>query len=35
MNKDLENVRSAWQRAVKQGCFQEISRASEGLWNFY
>jgi len=35
MNKDLENVRSAWRRAVEQGCFQEISQAAEGLWNFY
>jgi predicted ATPase len=35
MNKDLENVRSAWRRAVEQGCFQEISRAAEGLWSFF
>ena len=35
MNKDLENVRSAWRRAVEQGGFQEISLAAEGLWNFY
>jgi predicted ATPase len=35
MNKDLENVRSAWRRAVEQGCFQDISQAAEGLWTFF
>jgi hypothetical protein len=35
MNKELENVRSAWRRAVEQGCLHEISLAAEGLWNFF
>jgi predicted ATPase len=35
MNRDLENVRRAWRRAVEQGCVEEIARAAEGLWNFY
>lgn len=35
INNDLENVRIAWQRAVEQGCFEEILQATEGLWDFY
>lgn len=35
LNADMENVRSAWRRAVVQGQAEEITRAAEGLWSFF
>lgn len=35
LNADMENVRSAWRRAVVQGQADEITRAAEGLWSFF